>query len=175
MSHVSKVASLAATVLLAAGGIALAADPQPVTPSKQATPAPIPAVAACAFKPCPDLVPWKGGQGGGIGVKKFSCGDTQSGKVLYITLGIRNSGTAKTTVPVKTLVKVDGAVWNNPNNPHTTAAEMWPNQWQEFQMTGPAPAPILGTHTLWVMVDSDQAQLESNEGNNVATATTSCK
>jgi subtilase family serine protease len=111
--------------------------------------------------------------GGGIGVKGFSCSNTQSGLVLKITLGIRNSGTAKTTVAVKTLAKVNGAVWNNPNNPHTTAAEMWPNQWQEFHMNGPVPGP--GTYTLWVKVDSENAQPEKNENNNVATATTTCK
>jgi hypothetical protein len=40
MSHVSKPASWAATLLVFAGGIALAADPKMVPPSpKQATPA----------------------------------------------------------------------------------------------------------------------------------------
>jgi subtilase family serine protease len=111
--------------------------------------------------------------GGGIGVKGFSCSNTQSGLVLKITLGIRNSGTAKTTVAVKTLAEVNGTVWSNPNNPHTTAAELWPNQWQEFHMNGPAPG--LATHALWVKVDSDNAQVEINENNNVATATTICK
>jgi hypothetical protein len=167
MSHVSKIVSLAAIVLLAAAGIALAVQEGMVPKSQQLKP------LICGVNaPCPDLVPWKGGGGGGIGIKQFSCVNTQSGKVLKIVLGIKNIGTAKTTVAVKTLAKVDGAVWNNPNNPNTTAAEMWPNQWQEFSMNGPAPGP--GTHTLEVKVDSENAQAELKENNNVATARTTC-
>jgi len=169
MSHMLKVMSLAVTVLLAAGAMALAAPPQPGVSPHQPPP-----LNPCLTKPCPDLVPWKGGMGGGIGVKNFSCSNTVSDPyVLKITLGIRNSGTAKTTVPVKTLAKVNGAVWNNPNNPHTTAAGMSPNGWQEFSMNGAVPAP--GTYTLDVKVDSDNAQVEKNEVNNVTTATTTCQ
>jgi hypothetical protein len=170
MNHTPKIIGLVAMFLLIQGDISLAAkDPPPLSPH-QYPPAP-----AQVQVPRPDLVPWKGG-GGGIGVKKFSCVDTQSGKVLKITLGIRNSGTAKTTVAVKTLAKVNRQQWapyDPTQNPHTTPAEMWPNQWQEFHMNGPAPG--LGTHTLWVKVDSDNAQVEINENNNVATATTVCK
>jgi len=110
---------------------------------------------------------------GGIGVKQFSCSSTaQDPYVLKIVLGIRNSGTAGTTVAVKTLAKVNGVVWNNPNNPHLTSP-MAPNQWQEFSMNGAVPAP--GTYTLWVKVDSDNQQFEANETNNETTATTTCR
>jgi subtilase family serine protease len=147
MRNMSKVVGLLGTLLLVAGGIGLAAD-------------------------LPDLVPWGGGGGGGIGVKEFSCVGTDQSKTLKIMLGIKNIGSAKTTYAVKTLVKVDGVVWSNPNNPHTTAADMWPNQHQDFSMNGPAPGP--GTHTLWVKVDSDNAEAELNENNNEVTATTTC-
>jgi len=171
MSHIWKVVSLGAALLVFVGGVSVAAPPP--DPTKQISPYGGQAIPLVAAK-LPDLVPWKGGMGSGIGVKKFSCSNTQENPyALKITLGIRNSGTAKTTVDVKTLAKVNGAVWNNPNNPHTTAAEMFPNQWQEFHMNGPAPGP--GTYTLEVKVDSDNAQVEKNENNNVATATTTCR
>ena len=173
MSHAPKVVSLAAVLLLFQSGISLAAPPDP---TKQISPSQQPPLQLnpCLTKPCPDLVPWKGGMGGGIGVKNFGCSNTVSDPyVLKITLGIRNSGTAQTTVPVKTLAKINGAVWNNPNNPRTTAAGMSPNGWQEFSMNGAVPAP--GTYTLEVKVDSDNAQLESKENNNVTTATTTCR
>lgn len=172
MSHISKVVSLAAALLVFVGGVSVAAPPDP---TKQISPYQGQAIPKVAAK-LPDPVPWKGGMGGGIGVKGFSCSNTQSGCVLQITLGIRNSGTAKTTVAVKTLTKVNGqqwVPWDPTQNPHTTAAEMWPNQWQEFHMNGPVPGP--GTYTLEVKVDSENAQLEKNENNNVATATTICK
>ena len=75
MSHVSKVVNLAATLLLFAGGISLAAPPDP---TKQISPQPPPQLNPCITKPCPDLVPWKGGMGGGIGVKNFGCSNTVS-------------------------------------------------------------------------------------------------
>jgi subtilase family serine protease len=112
--------------------------------------------------------------GGGIGVKQFICSSTRTEPyVLKIVLGIKNTGTAGTTVAVKTLAKVNGVVWNNPNNPHTTVAPIAPNQWQEFSMNGAVPAP--GSYTLWVKVDSENQQLESNESNNETTATTICR
>ncbi len=171
MSRTPKIIGLAAVLLLVQGDISLAAkDPPPLSPH-QHPPAP-----AQVQVPRPDLVPWKGGGSGGIGVKSSSCVNTQSGRVLKITLGIKNIGAAQTTAAVKTLAKVNGQQWapyDPTQNPHTTPAEMWPNQWQEFHMNGPAPGP--GTYNLEVKVDSDNAQAELNEHNNVATATTRCR
>jgi CARDB len=170
MNHLSKVLCFAAATLFVTGMGSLAAPPGPPGPA----PKPGPMVNPCLIKPCPDLVPWKGGMSGGIGIKQFSCSNTaQDPHVLKIVLGIRNSGTAGTKVAVKTLAKVNGVVWNNPNNPHTTAAPIGPNQWQEFSMHGAVPGP--GNYTLWVKVDSDNAQPELNEGNNETSATTTCR
>ena len=168
MNHLSKGVTLAAALLCFTGMVSLAAPPGPPGPA----PKPKPKLNPCIVKACPDLVPWKGG-GGGIGVKQFSCSSTVSEPyVLKIVLGIKNSGNASTTVAVKTLAKVNGVVWSNPNNPHTTRP-LRPNQWQEFSMNGAVPAS--GTYTLWVKVDSENVQLESKESNNETTATTTCK
>ena len=169
MNHMSKVICFAAATLFFTGMGSLAAPPGPPGPAPKPTPKSNP----CITRACPDLVPWKGGMGGGIGVKQFTCSSTATDPyVLKIVLGIRNSGNAATTVAVKTLAKVNGAVWTNPNNPHTTMT-LGPNQWQEFSMNGVVPAP--GAYTLLVKVDSDNAQLESNENNNETSSTTTCR
>lgn len=114
----------------------------------------------------PDLVPGTWGEEGVVG--KISCGT----KWLLLELFIANIGKAQTTHAVKTLVKVDGSVWNVGGNPYTMPAGLLPGYSHTFNMAGPPPGP--GMHTLWVKVDSDNAQQELNENNNEATATTSC-
>ena len=165
----SKVVNLAAAILFFTGMVSLAAPPGPPGP----TPRPTPKLNPCLTRvACPDLVPWKGGGRGGIGIKQFTCSSTASDPyVLKIVLGIKNIGNAGTTVAVKTLVKVNGVVWNNPNNPHTTGP-LGSNQHQDFSMSGAVPAP--GSYTLWVKVDSDNVQSESKESNNEITASTTC-
>jgi len=168
MDYMLKSVSFAAALLFFTQTASLAAPPGPPGP----TPKPTQKSNPCITRPCPDLGTWKGGMGGGIGIKQFTCSSTATDPyVLKIVLGIRNSGNAPTTVAVKTLAKVNGTVWANPNNPHTTMT-LGPNQWQEFSMNGVVPTP--GAYTLWVKVDSDNAQLESNEQNNETSATTTC-
>lgn len=169
MISILKVVTLTITMLVFADSLSFAAPPGPPGP----TPKPTPKLNPCLTIPCPDLVPWKGGMGGGIGVKQFTCSSTQTEPyVLKIVLGIKNTGNVGTTVGVKTLAKINGVVWNNPNNPHVTAP-MAPNQWQEFSMNGAVPGP--GTYNLSAKVDSDNQQVESNETNNETTATAICR
>ena len=153
MSHVSKIVSLAAALLVSVGGVSLAGPPDP---TKQISPPQLQTTPQVAAN-LPDLVPV---------VKGFTC----SGQYLKMTLGVRNQGNAKTTVAVKTLVKINGQAYVNPDNPHTTNAEMWPDQWQEFHINGPKPAPQ-GPYVLQMEVDYEKKQPESKENNNVANAT----
>lgn len=170
MSHALKAVSLAAIVLLAAGGIALAADPSKAPRKLPTTPTPQTATQMQVLRP--DLVPWK--KGGAIGITSFNCykeGETSlPTPALKILFGFKNIGIVKAG-PFKVLVKVNGTVWDHLQNP-ITWAELPPNYEFDWQMDGPVPGP--GTYTLWVKVDSEDAVAELNETNNVATATAVC-
>jgi hypothetical protein len=121
----------------------------------------------------PDLVPltWPT-SGGKIGAMHFSC-ETWTGniKVLQIMVVIKNIGTAATTVPVKTHVKINGFCWDEPCT-FLAQAGMVPHQEKLFLKASWVANP--GTYTLWVKVDSENAQKELNETNNEATATATC-
>jgi len=95
-------------------------------------------------------------------------------KVYQIILEVRNVGTAATTVPVRTHVKINGyAGWSLAlKDPFTVGAGLAPNA--ATFLIGAVPGGPPGRHTLWVKVDSENVQAELNENNNEATATTTC-
>ncbi|MGH7428270.1 MAG: CARDB domain-containing protein, partial [Candidatus Methylomirabilaceae bacterium] len=173
MAHWSKIASLTVIALVSWAGVALAADPKKVPP--KLSPSQTPPAPTWQSVPRPDLVPWNAGGPGreAIGVDKFECWGGQQAHHFKIAIGMKNIGTAQTSLAVKSLVRVNGVDVNHPDNPHTYPAGLLPNHQQGYSMV--VPAPGLGTHTLWVKVDSDNLQAELNERNNVATATTTCR
>ena len=146
MRNMANAVSLLAALLLVGGGSALA-------------------------KELPDLVPWNGR--GGIGIPKFSCERSPGGTWrLYAMIGVKNIGSATTTVQFKVLLKVNGAVWDNPVNPHFANTIMSPGEVYNFNTAADVPGP--GGYTLWVKVDAEDAQAELNENNNVAIAQMGC-
>ena len=168
VSHVSKVVTLAAALLVFVGGVSLAAPPDP---TKQISPSQGQATPQAAAR-LPDLISYNGaGYPWTIGVPYFSCVNWPLGKVLQIQVYVFNIGTAATTVPVKTHVKINGSNWDEPHT-FTAGAGIAPQSGRVFVKASSALGP--GTYTLWVKVDSDNAQAELNENNNEATATTTC-
>ncbi|MBI2903229.1 MAG: hypothetical protein HYY12_06540 [Candidatus Methylomirabilis oxyfera] len=71
-------------------------------------------------------------------------------------------------------MKIDGyAGWSLAlKDPFTVGAGLAPNA--AIFLIGAVPGGPPGRHTLWVKVDSENAQAELNEYNNEATATTTC-
>jgi hypothetical protein len=166
MSHVSKVVILVIVVLVSLAGVAIAADPKKVPPKLS------PSQTPPATYKRPDLVPmkppgWLPAAPGGL---QFEC---WSKTILRIRVWMMNTGTA-TAGSFKTVVSVNGVVWNVPNNPHTELAGLPPGGHYSHLLMGPAPGPgpIPGKVLVSVKVDSENTVVELNETNNVATVKT---
>jgi len=165
MSHVLKVVSLAATALLLAGGIALAAPPDP---TKQISPSQ-PSQTTTILQG-PDLVPKKGWSTE-VGITHFSCTHVLSHKYYALSVGalIFNHGHAEVNKPFKIQGKTNGTNWGE--SPITVNAWLPPGGSTEVvhvEVVGP------GTYNAWLKADSENVIAEGNENNNVATATTTC-
>ncbi len=168
MSHLSKIVSLVATVVLFAGGIALAADPKKVPPKLSPSQTP-----PAKFVPRPDLVPVK--LAGGKVVTGFHswCG----GNKLVVMGEVMNGGNDRGG-SFKVLVRVNGLVWNIPNNPRSFSAGPFPGHTISYIFEGwvPGPGPIPNQVLVSVEVDPENTVAELNEKNNVATVRkTPCK
>ncbi|MGH7411732.1 MAG: CARDB domain-containing protein [Candidatus Methylomirabilis sp.] len=165
MSHAPKIVSLAAALLLFAGGISLAAPPEPGKPISPSQGQPIPIVAAKR----PDLVP-KEGWSTGVGISNFSCTfGIGNQRVLITGVIIFNDGDTDVGASFKVEGKTNGRPWSE--SPITVSAWMPPKGSTNIlhtEIVGP------GTYTAWVKADSENAIAEKNESNNEATKTTTC-
>ncbi len=166
MGDLSKIAALTITVLVSFAAIALAADPSKVPPKLS------PSQTPPAKFVRPDLVPVK--LAGGKVVTGFHswCGDNK----LVVMGEVMNGGNDRGG-SFKVLVRVNGLVWNIPNNPRSFSAGPFPGHTISYIFEGwaPAPNPITGKVLVTVKVDSENTVVELNENNNVASVTTPCK
>ena len=83
MTHALKGVIMASVALFSGGGVAHTAPPGSQPPLTKEVPPP---KSPLRKVEAPDLVPWKGGGGGSIGIAHFSCGNTTQGYVLTATL-----------------------------------------------------------------------------------------
>ena len=120
MSHVSKVGSLAAALLVFVGGVSLAGPPDP---TKQISPSQGQPTTIVGAK-LPDLVP-KEGWSTGVGITNFSCTfGIGNQRVLITGVIIFNHGDADVGASFKVEGKTNGRPWSE--SPITVSAWMPP-------------------------------------------------